>query len=74
MSTTDYRGARLREGARVEAWRDGSRYTATVRTIRPHAAGDGDFRRVVLVRDDDRAEVESFSDAVSVLSAQEQDR
>lgn len=64
----DYNGNPLAEGDRVEAWRDGTRYTATVKKIRPHAPGDGDFRRVTLVRDADGAEVQSFSDAVITLA------
>jgi hypothetical protein len=63
-SVSDYRGQPLTEGAHVEARLDGKRYTATVKEIKPHYPGDGDFRRVILVREDDHTEAESFSDAV----------
>jgi hypothetical protein len=64
---SDCKGEPLIEGDRVEAWRDGKRYTATVKTIAPHRPGDGDFRLVILVREDDHTEVQSFSDAVVTL-------
>lgn len=67
MSTvTDYNGNALTAGARVEAWRDGVRYTAKVKEIVPHLPAS-DCRHVILVREADGAEVESFSDAVVVL-------
>jgi hypothetical protein len=65
----DSRGNPLTEGARVEAWRDGQHYLATVKEVRPHELGDGDFRRVVLIREGDHAEMGSFSDAVRVIPA-----
>lgn len=68
MSIIDYSGAPLREGDHVEGWLDGIRYTATVMTIRAHVPGDGDFRRIVLIRDDDGTAADSFSDSVRVLS------
>lgn len=67
MNATDYRGAPLREGDRVEAWLSGSRYTATVRTIKRPTASDGETRRIVLVRDDDGTERDCYSDAIVVL-------
>jgi hypothetical protein len=35
-----------------------------VKEIKPHHPGNGDFRDVILVREDDHTEVESFSDYV----------
>jgi hypothetical protein len=67
----DARGNPLSEGAHVEAWRDGQRYTATVKEIESHHLGDGPFRHVVLIRDSDHAEARSFSDAVVVIAAAE---
>ena len=61
----DYHGQALTEGAHVEAWRDGVRYTATVKEIRPQAPAG--YREVVLIRDDNHTEMRSFSDAVVVL-------
>lgn len=64
----DYNGNPLSEGARVKAWHDGQRYTAEVTEIKPHHPGCGNHRHIVLVRDDDHAEVQSYSDAVVVLA------
>lgn len=63
----DRDGNPLAEGAHVKAWRMGQPYMATVKEIRPHYPGDGEFRRLTLVQDDDRAEVEGYSDAVVVI-------
>lgn len=65
--TTDHRGAPLTEGSHVVAWIFGERFTATVKTIGDYQNGDGDFRRLVLVRDDNGTEVPSFSDGVNVI-------
>jgi hypothetical protein len=70
-TVSDYNGNPLAEGAHVEAWRDGVRYLATVKEIRRRLASDGDIRRITLVRDDDCREVQSFSDAVSVITSEE---
>jgi hypothetical protein len=64
---SDYKGKPVSVGAHVEAYLDGTRYTATVKEIKQHRPGDGDFRCVILVREDDHTEVESFSDAVVTL-------
>jgi hypothetical protein len=64
---TDSEGSPLKEGTAVTAWYDDKSFTATVKAIKPREAGDGNFRRVVLIRDDDHAEVESYSDAVLVV-------
>ena len=66
----DHKGNPLAEGARVEAWLDGERYTATVKRIWPHRPGDGDFRRIILALEDDGTEDESYSDAVAVIAGQ----
>ena len=63
----DYRGNPLSVGARVQAWRDGQRYTATVKEIKPQQASCGDHLHITLAREDDHAEVQSFSDAVVVI-------
>ena len=68
MTITDYHGAPLREGDHVEAYLDGTRYTATVKMIMPHHPGCGGHRHVVLIRDDDGTAAYSTSDAVQVLS------
>ena len=62
----DYDGKPLSEGDRVDAWHDGVKYSAVVKAIRDHCDGDGDFRRLILVRDDDGTEVQSFSDGVRI--------
>lgn len=67
-AVTDSRGNALGEGDRVEAWLDGERYTATVKEIKPHRAGDGNFRWIVLVREGDLREIQSFSDAAITLA------
>jgi hypothetical protein len=69
----DYNGKPLAEGDLVTAWLDGARYTARVEEIGPHHPGCGDHRHIVLVREDDHAVVESYSDAVvvSVTRAQQ---
>jgi len=65
----DYEGNPLTEGAHVTAWcKEGQPYTATVKDIGPRHPGAGDFRRIVLVRDEDDAEVEDYSDAVVVIA------
>ncbi len=64
---SDYHGKPLSEGARVEAWRDGVRYTATVKEINPSAPAG--YHSVTLVREDDRTEVHSVSDAVAVIAS-----
>jgi hypothetical protein len=64
---TDYHGQPLHEGFRVEGWYDGVRFTARVKEIRPHDPASPDYRHVILVRDNDLAEVQSFSDAVVVI-------
>ena len=69
-AVSDYNGQPLREGARVEAWYDGVRYTATVKKIRPQHPASG-YRDVILVRESDHAEVRSFSDAVVVIGETE---
>lgn len=66
-TVSDYNGNPLAEGARVEAWRDGVRYLAKVKEIRRRFASDGSIRRITLIRDDDRREVQSYSDAVVVI-------
>ncbi|MCZ1012341.1 hypothetical protein [Streptomyces lydicus] len=63
----DYEGSPITEGAAVVAWQDGDMFTATVKAIMPHRAGDGEFRRIVLDRDDDHAEIERSSDQVVVV-------
>lgn len=68
MTVTDYYGTPLREGDHVEAYLDGIRYTATVSVIRAYEPGNGSFRRVVLIRDDDGTAADSFSDSLRVLS------
>ena len=65
---TDYNGNPLSAGARVEAWYGGVRYTAVVKEFRPRLISDGAIRRIILVREDNRAEVQSFSDAVIALA------
>lgn len=69
----DSRGNPLREGDRVEAWLDTVRYVATVKAARPEQASDGSVRRLILVRDGDGAEIESYSDAVVVIGEREAD-
>lgn len=64
---TDYTGAPLGVGARVEAWLDGNRYEGTVIEIKPF---DGSGYRWVTVRSDDGDLHETFSDAVRVLNAE----
>jgi hypothetical protein len=64
-TVSDYHGNPLSEGARVEAWLDGARYTATVKEIK-YPAGSG-YRDIILIREDDHTEVQSFSDAVVVI-------
>ncbi|MEU0030640.1 hypothetical protein [Streptomyces sp. NPDC006335] len=67
-TVTDLEGNPVTEGAPVVAWRhDKKKFTATVKTIMPHRAGDGDFRRIVLVKDDDQEEVERHSDQLVVV-------
>lgn len=70
VTVGDFRGNPLAEGSRVEAWLDGERYTATVKEVKPHRAGDGDFRWVVLVREGDLREIQSFSDAIGALGSE----
>ncbi len=72
MSTevNDYNGNPLRAGAYVEGWHDGLPYFATVKEIEPPEPGSG-YRRVILVRDGDQAEVRSFSDAIAVIGEDE---
>lgn len=65
--TADGKGSPLADGDHVEAWHEGERYTATVKAVRPQHPGCGGHRHIVLIRDGDRAEVESFSDAVAVI-------
>ena len=62
--TTDYTGAPLSVGARVEAWLDHNRYEGTLTEINPL---DGSGYRWVTVRSDDGELHETFSDAVRVL-------
>ena len=64
--TTDYTGAPLSVGARVEAWLDRNRYEGTLTEIKPL---DGSGYRWVTVRSDDGDLHETFSDAVRVLRA-----
>lgn len=64
---SDHHGKPLREGVRVEAWRDGVRFTARMKEVRPRDPGSG-YHRVILVRDGDQVDVRSFSDAVAVIS------
>jgi enamine deaminase RidA (YjgF/YER057c/UK114 family) len=63
----DREGTLITEGAPVVAWWKDDSFTATVKIIMPHRPGDGDFRRLVLVRDDDQAEVERDSDSIVVV-------
>jgi hypothetical protein len=67
----DHNGNPLNEGSHVEAWLDGVRYTARVKTIQPHHPGCGDYRHIALVRDDDHTEVQGFSDSVAVIAGPE---
>ena len=69
----DYHGDPLTDGAHVEAWLDGTRYTATVKEIKPHHPGDGDLRRIILALGDDPVEAESYSDAVVVIKNEDPD-
>jgi hypothetical protein len=71
VTVTDYHGKPLNEGARVEAWLHGVRYTATVKEIRPQAPAG--YREIVLIRDDNGTEARSFSDAVVVIGQGESD-
>ncbi|WP_328373646.1 hypothetical protein OG800_50680 (plasmid) [Streptomyces sp. NBC_00445] len=71
QTVRDCEGIPITEGAPVVAWWNDDRFTATVKVIVPHRVGDGDFRRVVLIRDDDHAEVERASDAIVVVVGDE---
>ena len=62
----DYYGQTLREGDRVKAWRNGVDYTATVKQIKPYDPGDP-RTGIVIVREDNQAEVDAYADAVAVL-------
>ena len=64
--TTDYTGAPLGVGDRVEAWLDLTRYEGTVTEIN---GPDGSGYRWITVRSDDGDLHETFSDAVRVLRA-----
>lgn len=66
-AVTDREGSPIAAGAAVVAWRNGEKFTATVEVIMPHRAGDGDFRRIVLARDDDLEKVERASDQIVVV-------
>ena len=66
--TDDLMGNPLGAGDRVAAWRIGVQYTAVVRRIGDYGDGSNEnFRRLILVRDDDGAEVEGFSNLVMVI-------
>jgi hypothetical protein len=55
-------------GDRVAAWRIGVQYTAVVKRVGDYGDGRNEnFRRLALVRDDDGAEVEGFSNHVMVI-------
>jgi hypothetical protein len=66
-TANDYYGYPLGVGDRVMAWEDGSEFTGTVVAIGEHRPGDGDFRPVVLERDEDHVQVERFSDQMQVI-------
>lgn len=68
VQPADARGRPLTEGARVEGWRDGIWYAGTVSLIRPHHPGCGDHRHITVIRDGSSAGIETFSNAVNVLS------
>lgn len=66
--TADCDGNPLGVGDRVAAWRIGVQYTAVVKEIGDYGDGRNEnFRRLTLVRDDDEAEVEGFSNLVMVI-------
>ena len=66
--TGDLTGNPLGAGDRVAAWRIGVQYTAVVKAIGDYGDGHNEnFRRLTLVRDDDDAEVEGFSNLVMVI-------
>jgi hypothetical protein len=70
-TVSDYHGNPLSAGDHVEAWRDGVRYLATVKEVRPPLASDAGARRIVIVRDDDDREVQTRSNAVVVIAGKE---
>lgn len=63
--TADYHGQPFAEGMHVTAWRDGISYTGLVSRIWPRDPGSG-YHRIIVIRDGDQAQVETFSDAVVV--------
>ena len=63
----DCAGTPLAEGAHVEAWFFGVRYTATVKAIKPHHPDCEDHHHIILIRDGDHAEVPNTSNAVTVI-------
>mgnify|MGYP001602933038 CR=1 FL=1 len=66
--TADCDGNPLGAGDRVAAWRIGVQYTAVVKKIGDYGDGHNEnFRRLTLVREDDGAEVEGFSNLVMVI-------
>ena len=64
---SDLNGKPLDEGARVEAWFCGMRYTATVKEIKPHHPDCEDHHHIILIRDGDHAEIPNTSDGVAVV-------
>ena len=63
--TTDYTGAPLAVGDRVEGWLDLIRYEGTVTEINPPDPGSG--YRWIIVHADDGDLHETFTDAVRVI-------
>jgi len=61
ISASDMNGDDIRIKTRIRAWLDSKEYTAVITGFEHY---QGNVVRVVAIRDDDKTEVKTFSDAV----------